>query len=437
MKCRGFWRYFSINTQIIVLVSASLACMLASPALASPKKPPAVIQHKTPSSALALNKPITISSTNSNKGPTLEGVDYEINAYGDLFLDQLPKLATRHGSQLAGRGSEGELVEFTADSQLQDFTAKLIATIRAPHVAAVAMDPETGRILAMAGKSNSLSNPLTHAHFPSASLFKIVTSASALESGEVNPYTMINFRGGNYTLNYSNYFPDSRKDVRKMALAEALGKSCNPVFARVGLRYSSSYLLRKYAKLFGYNSDLGFDVPLLDSMATIPDASYGLSRTAAGFGEVRMSPIHAAVMMSVIANGGSLVKPRLVDRVVSVDGKILYEAPFREVLGRSLQPETAKALMSMMHNTTTVGTSRRDFSGNNWLKQAGVKVAAKTGTLSGSNPKGLNRWFIAAAPIDKPEVVVAILVVNPGNYLASPSRIGRQLIEERLKENRF
>jgi peptidoglycan glycosyltransferase len=244
---------------------------------------------------------------------------------------------------------------------------------------------------------------------------------------------MINFRGGNYTLNASNYFPDTRKDVRKMALAEALGKSCNPVFARVGLRYSSSYLLRKYAKLFGYNSDLGFDVPLLDSMATIPDDSYELSRTSAGFGAVKMSPIHAAVMMSTIANGGALVKPRLVERVTTADGTPIYEAPYREVIGRSLQTETAQTLMNMMHNTTTVGTSRRDFSGNNWLKQVGVKVAAKTGTLSGTNPRGLNRWFIAAAPIDKPTVAVAVLVVNPGNYLASPSRIGRQLIEETLK----
>ena len=408
----------------LILAALLLSCSslsLAAPSTTALKKSKASINNQ-----VALNsKPL--------QGPTLESVNFEINTYGDLFLDQIPKLATRYGSRLAGRGSEGEIVEFTADSKLQDFTAKLIATIKAPHVAAVVMDPTTGRILSMAGKSSTVKSPLTHAHFPSASLFKIVTSASALENGKVNPYTMINFRGGNYTLNASNYFPDTRKDVRKMALAEALGKSCNPVFARVGLRYSSSYLLRKYAKLFGYNSDLGFDVPLLDSMATIPDDSYELSRTAAGFGAVKMSPIHAAVMMSTIANGGALVKPRLVERVTTSDGTPIYEAPYREVLGRSLQSETAQTLMSMMHNTTTVGTSRRDFSGNNWLKQVGVKVAAKTGTLSGTNPRGLNRWFIAAAPIDKPTVAVAVLVVNPGNYLASPSRIGRQLIEQTLK----
>jgi peptidoglycan glycosyltransferase len=371
--------------------------------------------------------------TSASSSLSLEQVNFEINAYGDLFLDQLPRLVTRYGSSLAGRGETGERIEFSADPKLQDFTAKLIATIRAPHVAAVVMEPETGKILAMAGKSVSLKNSLTHAHFPAASLFKIVTSASALENGQVSPYTVINFRGGDYTLNQSNYFPDSKRDVRRMALAEALGKSCNPVFARVGLRYSSSYLLRKYSKLFGFNSDLGFDVPLLDSMASIPDDSYELSRTAAGFGAVKISPIHAAALMSTIANGGYLVKPHLVERVLSTDGEVLYEAPHRELLGRAIRPETAKALMEMLHSTTTVGTSRRDFAGNHWLKQIGVNVAAKTGTLSGPNPKGLNRWFIAAAPIEKPEVAVAVLVVNPGNYLASPSRIGRQLIEQRLK----
>lgn len=215
-----------------------------------------------------------------------------------------------------------------------------------------------------------------------------------------------------------------------MSLAEALGKSCNAVFARVALQHLTPTDLRAYAKAFGFNSDLEFDSPLHESSSYIPSGQYELGRTAAGFGAVHLSPVHAATMMSAIANHGTMPRPSFVDKVVDEGGEVVYQSR-PELLHRVVQPDTAKTLLRMMQFTTTVGTSRKEFSGNKHRSPVLPReVAAKTGTLRGSNPKGLNRWFIAAAPADNPQVAIAVIVVNPGNGNASPSHIGRELLEK-------
>jgi len=112
------------------------------------------------------------------------------------------------------------------------------------------MNPRTGKILAMAGDSPSIPNLEFHAGFPAASLFKVVTSAAAIEQAGVTPSTMVAFRGGNYTLTEANYIPNPRLDRRSMSVAEALGRSCNPVFGQLGSQYINSTLLRRYTKLF-------------------------------------------------------------------------------------------------------------------------------------------------------------------------------------------
>jgi len=237
------------------------------------------------------------------------------------------------------------------------------------------------------------------------------------------------FRGGTYTLNEANYLPDERRDRRVMSVAEALGRSCNPVFGQLGIRYLNGSILSKYAKLFGFNRSLGFEAPLPVSSAVIPSESlYELSRTSAGFGEVRISPIHAAALMSGIANGGLLPRPKVVEKIVSPDGSVLLKSK-PEYLQRIVRTSTAATVMEMMQYTTTIGTSRKEFMRGSRPTLGDIEVAAKTGTLKGDNPVGLNNWFIAAAPMSNPELAIAVITVDP-RYSSKASHLGRRVFEK-------
>ena len=360
----------------------------------------------------------------------LNSVDVHVNSRGEVYLPSVPQLTPKStlAGRLAGTGPRGEFVVFTVQTELQEFVEKTVKNIKASHAAVVVMEPRSGKILALADKSKSLKSAALHAGYPAASLFKVVTSAAALEQTQLAPKTKVRFRGGNHTLNKYNYAPSAQRDNRSMTLEEALGKSCNAVFARVALQHLSKKDLEQYAGLFGFNTDLAFDTPGMESSAVIPASDYELSRTAAGFGAVYISPVHAAAFMSAVANGGFLPRPHMVDRIISKQGSLLYRAK-PEVLQRVVAAETSRTLMKMMESTTTEGTSRYAFFKKN-KPYIPVRVAGKTGTLTGKNPKGLNKWFVGAAPLNAPEVAIAVLIVNPWNSTARSSYVARRVLQE-------
>lgn len=362
--------------------------------------------------------------------PRLSSVSVRADEFGRMELTELPDLSSQLGRMTAGRGKNGEVVFMSINPELNEFVERIVRNAPASEIAAVVMEPKSGRIIALAQKSRTVKNLALHAGFPAASLFKVITAAAAVEAGGASPLSEVRFRGGNYTLSEANYLPNAKTDRRSMSLSEALGLSCNPVFGRVALSYLSAPLLRHYAQSFGFNQSIGFDIPLSRSSALIPQGKYEFSRTAAGFGDVYISPIHAATLMSGVANSGRLPRPSLVDAVLDKDGWELYRSK-PQVLRNSIRPETAKKLLRMMEFTTTKGTSRREF-----MTARGPllphSVAAKTGTLRGNFPKGINNWFIGAAPAHAPTVAVAIIVVNPSTS-SKASRLGRMVIEKVLQ----
>jgi peptidoglycan glycosyltransferase len=368
--------------------------------------------NRAPADRLAMRG----SSQNLARDFSLSGVkrvSIRTSRDGDLALSERPKFDTRIGDRFAHATSNNNFVFYTVDADLQEYVSNLVNRAQATHVAVVAMEPSTGAILAMSGKSPSIKDLEYHAGFPAASLFKVVTAAAAVEHAGIDTHSLIPFRGGTYTLNQSNYYPDPRKDRRVMSVGEALGRSCNPVFGHLGIRYLNGDVLAKYARLFGFNRDLSLDAPLPESSAWIPqDSQYELSRTSAGFGEVRISPIHAAAFISGVANGGLLPRPQLIDTIVDEDGAVLRKQR-PEMLQRIVQTSTAESLMEMMRYTTTVGTSRREFMRGSSPTLGAIDVAGKTGTLTGDNPVGLNNWFIGAAPVQNPKIALAVITVDP------------------------
>lgn len=356
----------------------------------------------------------------------LQKIDFKI-AGENVILDTFPHLDLQYDGKSAAISNHNEFIFFPAVPALQQYADSIVRQSRADHVALVVMEPKTGRILAISQKSSTIANPSLHAGFPAASIFKVVTTAAGIESGKISSGTIIQFRGGDYTLDRWNYNPDSRRDHRAMSITEALGKSCNPVFGRIAYNFLSPELLYKYAQRFGFNKEMGLNYVLEPSSAQIPVDDFGFSRTAAGFGKVYLSPIHAASLMSSIANGGSLMKPILVDSIINQSGDVIYQSTPQKIQ-QALMPDTSKELLSMMEATTLHGTSRREFT-RYGMRVLPYRVAAKTGTLNGTNPKGLNQWFIAAAPIENPQVVIAVITVNKQDGRSSPAHLGRLMIE--------
>ena len=369
--------------------------------------------------------PKYITAVQSPTDPKLEPIKFSSLSSSDAKLVEMPKFSTSYRGRVAGLTSDKSFVLYSLDANLQEYAKQVIEAVPAPHTAVVAIEPQTGRILAIAGKSVSLNNIITHAGFPAASLIKSVTASAAIEHGGMDPEREIFFRGGTYELSPRNYDPRPT-DKNSFTATEALGKSCNPVFSRIALNYLNPALLRSHVAMFGFNNDLRLQVPLNPSHASIPNDSFEFGRTAAGFGDVYISPIHAAALMATFANDGKLPRPTLIDKIIDSDGDTIYSFQPSE-LRRALLPETAKTLMQMMTATTTMGTSRREFLG-----KVPWEVAAKTGTLKGTNPKGLNNWFIGSAPLNNPKIAVAVIVVNPSQISSKASHIGRLILERYL-----
>ncbi len=362
-------------------------------------------------------------------------VQIHFSPSGAAKLAAVPAFDTIINDRVTGLTTSNDRVTLTLDPKLQSAAESLLYKSRAPHVAIVAMDPYTGRILALADRSQSIKDLTLHPGFPAASLFKVVTSAAAIDHANVDPDYTVKFRGGTYTLNRWNATPDNRRDTRKMTLVEALGRSCNVVFSRIATTLLPAKVLQDYANSFGFNRQIPSDLPLPPSHANIPFYNtYEFGRTAAGFGDVKITPVHAAMMMSGIANGGFLPQPSLIDSVVSSSGNVLYRNSPR-IVQRSLKAEVAHELLGMMEATTTIGTSKKAFFYKRHPVLGDIRVAGKTGTLTGDNPAGLNNWFIGAAPIENPLISVAVVVVN-GHDAYSASRIGRMMIEEYLVKGR-
>jgi penicillin-binding protein A len=312
----------------------------------------------------------------------------------------------------------------TLDPRLQTRLERTLASYAVPWGVTVLLEPATGRVLAMAEHSvaeprrrDLAVTPLA----PAASVFKIVTAAALLEQG-VRPGQEVCYHGGKRRLQPKLLADDPRRDRRCMSLTEAMGHSANVIFAKLAGRGLDAPLLRATAQRFLFNSEIPFVRAVDPSPAVFPEDPFGLASTAAGFGAVKLSPLHGALLAAIVANGGTFVPPTLVDQAdgVAWDGP---PAPHRVV-----DEAVAGALAEMMRATVTEGTARRAFRrGSGALR--GVSVAGKTGSLADPNPFRDYSWFVGYAPVDRPQVAVATVIVNGRLWRARAPTVAKEALE--------
>ena len=320
---------------------------------------------------------------------------------------------------------------YTIDPSLQDCVKEIFRKYRPPFSAFVAIEPKTGKVLALAeyARGNSKSPGIwQRASYPAASIFKLITAAGALEKGGLEYDSSVSFQGNQYRLGPQKLTADSKRE-RKTNFGEALGKSNNVVFGRVASKLLGSQTLREYSDAFGFNHPLLFDFPLEASKAIIPEETYELARCGAGFGDVTLNPLHAAMIAGCIANRGIMMRPYLIAEIDNKEGRRLYQAK-AEILAQPIAEKTAKDLSRMMLRTVEDGTASKIFNryGKSLLKK--ISICGKTGSLSGDNPPGHYDWFIGFAPAEDPQIAFAAMIINQ-----QPLRMkGAFVAQEALKE---
>jgi len=334
-------------------------------------------------------------------------------------LDELINRAT-------GGPQRGNDVVLTLDPDLQRQAYESLAASPTGRGSAMAIDPKTGEILALATYPSydpnkvdeifpklsrdpdaPLLNRATQSLYPPGSTFKVITAAAALEAG-VRPSDEF-FDPGHYDLPGYRVVNYQRKAHGRLTFAEALAFSVNVIFAKMTLKEIGPELLAETAQDFGFGDPYDdFILPVSASNLGLPPEQWTTGNTAQlSFGQDRASSnvFEMGLATAAIANDGVMMEPRLVREVRSPDGVIL-DRPAPTVHRRVADEGTAGTVNRMMRGVITTG-------GLTQAKVPGVEVAGKTGTAE-DPPREPHSWFVSFAPADDPEIAVAVMVENGG-----------------------
>lgn len=338
-----------------------------------------------------------------------------------------------NGSRLSVRTTEGLQHIYTIQGDLQRRVYEYLAKNQVPYGVFVAIEPTSGRILGMTAYSSidpDWAKRSVYELYPMASLFKIITASAALETHKITPESVIEFRGNSYSENPRYWDASPRGRNNRMDVTYAMGKSINPVYGRVASDLAGKPAVMESVSRFGFNQELLPGIPAKPSQAIEPANNHDLRLMGAGLDrDVKISPLHAAVIMSAIANGGKMMAPGLTGSIL--DGQGIEKETFtpRE-LRRLVTPETSASLTRMLSSTVLTGTSRKAFHDRRGRPMLTVSIAAKTGSINGTDPKGHYSWFAAFAPIQNPRIALVALVINPDKWKIKASQVGEQALEE-------
>ncbi len=347
--------------------------------------------------------------------------------------------------------------EEAVDTQLKLLQSEQHKT-KAQAAAVVVMNPNTGAIIAMVSKPdfnpnlfnggiskkawaaildnpfNPIENRAISGEYSPGSTFKIVTGTAALELGKVTTEEKILDTGKHWLIPKGNADGEA---LGWISFQEALAKSDNVYFYEMGNRVGIDNLAQ-YAYLYGLGKPTGIDlageasgiVASQEYKEKTYDEPWYLAETfdaAIGQGFQLVTPLQIAMLMGEIANGGDRYKPFLVDKIVSEQGNIVKQF-YPEKTGQiTIKPSTLIAIRNALHDVAmSGGTASGVFQG------FPIPIASKTGTVENSQGDD-HGWFVAYAPFDKPEVVVAVLVEQGGYGTASAAPIVRKILEAYFK----
>lgn len=312
-------------------------------------------------------------------------------------------------------------VDTTLDMELQKYLLKVMNVSHSSHIGIVVMEPETGKILSMVGhdKHNDRNNPCLDSRFPAASIFKIVTAAGAIERLGLTKDSLLVYNGGKYTLYKSQLNEKQNKYSHTVTFQKSFAESINPIFGNLGKFKLRKDFLITYAEAFGFNREIDFELALKPSHISVSDEPYNWAELASGFNrETSLSPLHAALITAAIQNNGKIPQPVIVERILSNDGKKLYEGRTGTVQ-EAVKNETTEVMRQLMEATIRSGTSRKAFKGySNDQILSRLHMGGKTGSIDNKSRDARIDWFVGfAEEKNGSEKIVISVVVAHQEYI--------------------
>lgn len=355
---------------------------------------------------------------------------------------------------------QGHNIHLTLDLNLQTalekaMDAQIAQGIGVSGIAAVAVDPNTGAVLAMASRpaynpnwftrgitesewrqingnpNHPMENRVIAGEYPPGSTFKLITGAAALELKKITPDEMIFDSGRHWLVDMRNAGGEALGWIN---FTEALAKSDNVYFYELGRRVGIDKLA-EYAKMFGMGQKTGIamrgEAAGLVASEEYKEKNYHQDwylgdtfNSAIGQGFQLVTPLQAAMIVSEVANGGIQYKPFIVSRIDNLDGTP-YKIFAPEQTGTLEVSKTTLDLIreGMRNVAEESGTAGSLFAG------FPVQVAGKTGTAENFSGRD-HGWFVAFAPYDHPRIVIAVLTEQGGFGASSSGPIVRAMLEE-------
>jgi peptidoglycan glycosyltransferase len=390
------------------------------------------------------------------------GLEQDENAYLTASNQNLSTILNRTLDKLKGVTIKGNNLVLTVRTGIQRLAMQQLA---GKCGAAVVLDPRNGNVLALASQPSYNPNlvekhfnlikapnapcqpaaPLldraTNGLFTPGSTFKVVTAAAALDSRRFTPSST--FEDPGYCTEYGQRVSNAAsadgpvEAFGTVTLAQGLQHSINSVFCNVGKSLGAGLIL-DYSKKFGFYKDPPLEIPADERAASglynrgrlffPPKPATQVDPGRLAFGQERLSvtPLQMAMVAAAVANGGKLMEPHALKKVVSSSGSTVTTVK-PKVLSTVMSKGTASALRSMMVAAVTSGTGTT-------AQIPGIAVAGKTGTAE-TGRQGVNTtWFICFAPAYQPRVAVAVTLENQHGFGATTAApIAKVLMEAVLK----
>jgi cell division protein FtsI (penicillin-binding protein 3) len=334
---------------------------------------------------------------------------------------------------------QGARLELTIDAALQEVVeAELEAAVTARQAAAgvaVVMDPSTGEILALANvpsfNPNSVgastaerwrNRVITDSYEP-GSTFKGILAAAAIEAGAIHPQDRIYCEGGHYAV--GNRVVHDHEPYGWLTFADVIKHSSNIGAAKTGERLGAQRFATAITA-FGFGEPTGIDLPGESPGLVRPlrkSSRITLATTSFGQG-IAVTPLQLLRAYAAIANGGKLLRPYVVRRVVAADGSILHENK-PQVVGQPIAAATARIVTQLLRGVVDGGTGTQ-------ARIDGIPVAGKTGTAQkvdaktgGYSARDRMSSFVGFVPADAPRFVILVVIDSPrtatyGGLVAAP-----------------
>ncbi len=350
-----------------------------------------------------------------------------------LAGDDSRLFVTRLVDLLSNTDPKGGNVQLTVSAAAQDAAWEGLEALPGDaQGAVVALEPTTGRVLAMAStptfdpnnfashdfgavadlgeqlnadERDPLVNRAIATTLPPGSTFKLVTAAAAIESGNYDADSMVpggfQFQLPQSSTTIGNY-DGGNCGGRRITLTQALQVSCNVTFLTLANELGNEAMADQ-AEAFGFNStaleDLGGQARSLYPRDMDPPQT---AMSGIGQSSVTATPLQMAMVAAAIANDGDVMRPYVVDEVRAPNLSVLDRTD-PQSLSKAMSSTTAEELTKMLVATVDSGTATP-------AQIPGIEVAGKTGTAQSTADRPPYAWFVSFAPANDPQVAVAVLV---------------------------